>query len=142
MNYIPYGYKIENGEAVIVEKEAEQLKKMFDFYLSGLSLAEVAKETGILKPHPSIGKMLRNRRYLGNGFYPPMIDEDTFHKAEDERVRRAKMLGRIREPKDNRGSAPIVSFSMPVSKQLYENPYMQAEYAYSVIECEVAEDAE
>jgi hypothetical protein len=142
VSHTPFGYEIKNGKAMIIEKEAEQIKKMFNFYLSGLSLAEVAKETGICKPHPSIGKMLRNRRYYGDGFYPPLIDEDTFHKTEDERMRRAKMLGRIRESDDMRGVATKICFKMPVPKQLYENPYMQAEYAFSLIVCEVAEDAE
>jgi hypothetical protein len=142
MNNIPYGYEIENGKAIIVEREAEQVRKMFILYLSGLSLAEAAKEAGIFKSHPSVGKMLRNRRYLGEGFYPPLIDEDTFHKAEDERIRRAKMLGRIREPKVNRETVTNVSFSMPIPKQLYENPYTQAEYAYTLIDSEVAENAE
>jgi len=142
MNYAPYGYTINNGNAIIVEREAEQVKEMFSCYLTGFSLTEVAKATGISKPHSSIGKMLRNRRYVGDGLFPPLIDEDTFQKVEVERLRRAKLWGRIREPEDKKVIPPNVSFRMPIPKQIYEDPFVQAEYAYGLIECEEAKDAE
>jgi hypothetical protein len=142
MHHTSYGYEIKNGKAIIVEEEAEQVKKMFSYYLSGLSLADVATKTAIHKPHSSIGRMLRNRRYLGDDFYPPLIDITTFQLAEDERQRRAKLLGRIRDPMDKKEAKPIMSFRMPLPEQTYQDPFMQAEYAYSLIECEVTENAE
>lgn len=38
MRHIPYGYKIENGMAVIDEKEAAVVREFFDCYISGLAL--------------------------------------------------------------------------------------------------------
>ena len=38
MGHTPYGYKIENGKAVIDETAAEKLRKLFDNYLNGMSL--------------------------------------------------------------------------------------------------------
>ena len=35
--HLPYGYKIENGSAVVREEEAEQLRKMYEGYLGGVS---------------------------------------------------------------------------------------------------------
>ena len=36
---MPYGYRIENGTAVIVEEQAENLRKFFENYMSGMALA-------------------------------------------------------------------------------------------------------
>ena len=47
MGHTPYGYKIENGKAVIDETAAEKLRILFDNYLNGLSLQTAAKAAGI-----------------------------------------------------------------------------------------------
>ena len=49
---------------------------------------------------PQQVRMLQNKHYLGDEFYPPIIDEETFEKARVEKQRRAEKLGRIWEPKD------------------------------------------
>ena len=46
MGYTPYGYRIENGAAVINDQEAECVRRIFDNYISGMSLAESAKAAG------------------------------------------------------------------------------------------------
>ncbi|SKB00874.1 hypothetical protein SAMN05443428_1513 [Caloramator quimbayensis] len=43
MSHIPFGYTIQNGKAVVNEKEAVQVKELFETYLSGLSLTEAAQ---------------------------------------------------------------------------------------------------
>lgn len=43
MSHIPFGYTIQNGKAVVNEKEAVKIKELFGAYLSGLSLTEAAK---------------------------------------------------------------------------------------------------
>lgn len=48
--------------------------------------------------------MLRNKRYLGDDYYPSIIDKSVFDKAEIERNKRAKKLGRIFEPKEEKKS--------------------------------------
>ena len=47
MRHIPYGYKIENGMAVIDEEEAAMVRKFFDYYISGLALMAAAKKMGL-----------------------------------------------------------------------------------------------
>jgi hypothetical protein len=44
MSHIPFGYTIQNGRAVVNEEEAVKIKKLFEAYLSGLSLTEAAKK--------------------------------------------------------------------------------------------------
>ena len=140
MPHIPYGYKIENGIAVVDQEAAARVKELYLIYLSGLSLSNAAKEAGIKGYHASIARILTNKRYLGDDHYPKIIDEDTFEKAEAERFRRAKMLGRIREPSTKEKSLKRYRFSMPRPEQLYDDPFKQAEYVYSLIESEVIED--
>ncbi len=80
--------------------------------------------------------MLRNPHYLGDDYYPAIIDRETFDKAEIERLRRAEYLGRIREPEGQEKIEVPVSFCTSRVEQKYDDPFLQAEYAYSLIESE------
>ena len=48
MEHIPYGYRIENGTAVIDEMAAEQVKRMFVNYLNGDSLIKAAENAALV----------------------------------------------------------------------------------------------
>lgn len=98
---------------------------------------ELQMEAEIETYHGTAGKMLRNKRYLGDGYYPTIIDKETFEKAEEERARRAKRLGRIFEPKQIEKINALTGFIVGEVTQKYINPFKQAEYAYSLIESEV-----
>ena len=95
------------------------------------------KKAGIDCYHATASKMLQNKNYLGDEFYPPIIDEETFEKARVEKRKRAEKLGRIWEPKDEPVRDYPVKFKSKPLVQKYEDPYKQAEYAYSLIESEV-----
>lgn len=136
MRYIPYGYKIRNGAAVIDEKEAEQIRTLFSEYLSGLSLTTAAEKVGIKMYHAGVKRLLQNRRYLGDDYYPAIIDRETFDKAEGERVKRAEALGRIKELKKPEKPKYLTRFYAETPEQKYSDPFRQAEYAYSLIERE------
>jgi len=142
MAHTPYVYIIKNGIAVIDDRSANQVKELFHAYLSGLSLTDAAKRAGIKRCHSSIAKMLTCKRYLGDAFYPPIIDEDTFKQAEAEKIKRARMLGRIREQVEPKNSLVRMRFLAPSPETLYEDPFTQAEYAYSLIESEVIADGQ
>ena len=138
MGHTPFGYRIEGGKAVIDEVAAGQIKKLYENYLSGLSLENAAKEAGIKTYHGTVKKLLSNCQYLGDAFYPAIIDEDTFTKAVLEGDRRSEKLGR-----NNRVPAPKVR-KIPTRFTFIESiaiqgvtPAEQAEYLYSLIESEV-----
>ena len=137
MSHTPFGYRIENGKAVIDIEAAKQIKTLFDSYLSGDSLATAAKKAGITAFHAGIGRMLRNTRYLGDEFYPAIIDKDTFNTAEAERIMRAERLGRTRKSKQEKEVVYPTTFRMNEGTEEYDDPFGQAEYAYSLIETEV-----
>lgn len=137
MRVIPYGYRIENGMAVVDEEQAAVVRELFNGYISGLALMNAAEKVGLKLYHGSAGRMLRNRKYLGDGYYPPIIDKETFEQAEAVRISRAKALGRVRELEAKpTGTAPT-RFTMSPAKKVYDDPFMQAAYAYSLIESEV-----
>lgn len=140
MRHIPYGYKIENGMAVIDEEEAAMVRKFFDYYISGLALMSAAKKVGLNLCHGSAGRILRNEKYLGDDYYPAIIDRETFDKAEEVRMSRAKALGRVRELETKTEAEFPARFAIPAVKQIHDDPFEQAAYAYSLIESEVETD--
>ena len=140
MGHTPFGYRIENGKAVIDDEAAEQVKALFLSYLSGDSLTTAAQKAGINSFHVGIGKMLRNTRYLGDEYYPAIIDRERFDKAEEIRTSRASSLGRIRELQDAPKPVADTRFTMPFVERKFADPFAQAEYAYSLIESEVEDN--
>jgi hypothetical protein len=137
MSHTPFGYRIENGKAVIDKEAAEQIKVLFQSYMSGDSLATAAKKAGINGFHSGIGRILRNKRYLGDEFYPAIIDKDTFNTAEAERIIRLERLGRNRKPKQEKEVVYPTAFRMKEGIEEFDDPFGRAEYSYSLIETEV-----
>lgn len=140
MGHTPYGYRIENGKAVVDETAAEQVKILFQSYLTGDSLATAATKAGIKAFHAGIGKTLQNTHYLGDEYYPAIIDPDTFEAVQEERIKRAEKLGRIHEPKEKTKVVYPTSFCISEGTKRFNDPFQQAEYAYSLIESEVHEN--
>lgn len=140
MVHTPHGYRIENGKAVIDETAAEQVRTLFASYLSGDSLDMASKLSGIQSSHGGIGRILQNTRYLGDEYYPALIESDTFAAVQGERLRRAEMLGRVYEPKEAEVVIFPTRFRIKECTQSLEDPFRQAEYIYSLIETEVSED--
>lgn len=110
MAHIPYGYRIENGKAVLDETKAEQIRVLFEEYVSGSSLVSARIKTGIGKNHSSIGRMIDKPIYMGDDFYPAIVDKEIWNKAHEERRRRAEALGRDRNyfAKDKKGISPFM----------------------------------
>ena len=140
MSHTPFGYRIENGKAVIDSEAAEKVKTLFQFYLSGDSLATAGKKAEIKSYHAGVGRMFRKACFLCNEYKPAIIDRDTFDAAEVERIKRADKLGRIREPKEKAEVVFPTAFYINEVVQQFDDPFQQAEYAYSLIEMEVQED--
>ena len=91
----PYGYEMQNGQIVICRAEAETVKHIFNQYLSGANLKEIAEsltgrrveflpgEYGWNKSR--IKRMIEDSRYVGDQTYPSIIDVDTFREANSEK---------------------------------------------------------
>lgn len=140
MGHTPFGYRIENGKAVVNEEQAAQIRKMYEGYLDGLALMEAAKTAGLMLYHGSAKRMMQNRHYLGDAYYPAIISQDIFDAALSEQQKRAKALGRVFESKEAEAAPPVMQFTIGRVTQKYEDPFKQAEYAYGLIESEVREN--
>ena len=137
MTHIPHGYRIEGGKAVIDEMAAGQVKELFEGYNSGLALTVAAEQAGLKLYHASAKRMLQNERYVGDDYYPAIVDSDIFNKANNEIRRRALALGRIKEYKEPLPPTPQTQFKMGRQTKAFDDPFAQAEYMYSLIEREV-----
>ena len=136
MSHTPYGYWIKNGKAFIDEIAAEKIRQLYKNYLAGLSLENAAMEAGIDASHGTVKRIMENRRYLGDDFYPKIIDTYTFTEAMLERERRMKALGRTDRIKPVIRKTAPVNFRFGEIKAYHDSPTAQAEYLYSLIESE------
>lgn len=102
---IPFGYCMKNGEITTEPKEVYAVVKIFDEYLKGRSLSEIAKlmqsEENSLHADSDkwnknmVKRIIENEKYLGTDKYPQIIDDDTFRLANKKRIRKATTLNLI-----------------------------------------------
>lgn len=135
IGHTPYGYRIENGVAVIDEGQAAQVRKLCEGYLGGLGLAEAARAAGLKLYHSSAMRMMLNRYYVGDDFYPAILTPEIQEAVEQERQRRSALLGRDEKPSVHKvAAAPETRFRMGKAAEHFPDPLMQAAYLYSLIE--------
>jgi len=91
MAHTPYGYRIVDGKAVVNAEQAANVQAIFMDYLSGTALTVAAAKVGLKMYHGSVGRLLRNRHYLGDEFYPAIIDKETFDAVEEKRMEKAEI---------------------------------------------------
>lgn len=135
-NTIPYGYRITDGKAVVMEEEASKLRVLCQAYLSGLSLYESARVAGIEKSHGGIRRILTDKRNLGDAFYPAILEKETLSAIETERQRREAAKHRTPRKSIDRTAVAATKFRIREAEKEHENAYLQAEYIYSLIERE------
>ena len=102
---IPFGYCMKNGEITTEPKEVYAVVTIFDEYLEGRSLSEIAKlmQTEKIRYNAisdkwnknMVKRIIENEKYLGTDKYPQVIDDDTFRLANEKRVRKATTLDLI-----------------------------------------------
>ena len=98
--FIPYGYTIREGRTVIEHSEAEIIREIFDAYIKGASLKDIAESLTQRKvPYTErtdvwdkarIARIIENAKYIGDGEYDPIIDEDTYEDAVSMKAARQR----------------------------------------------------
>jgi len=79
---IPFGYQIVNGKAIPHPQEAAQVKKLFDWYLSGLSIKQSGAIAEIHRTPTALRHLLLNPIYGGaDPFYPALVDTELSERA-------------------------------------------------------------
>ena len=98
---VPYGYKAVDGKLVIDEQKAWVIRYLFEQYASGVPMKDIVDELkrrgvrggrGHELTYTTFSRALSNTVYIGRYVYngeevknlaEPMIDEKTFHKAQE-----------------------------------------------------------
>ena len=96
--FIPYGYTVRDGRTVIEHTEADIIKEIFEEYIKGASLKDIADNLTARKvPYTEktnvwdkarIARILDNAKYTGSDEYDAIIDEDTFETAVSTKISR------------------------------------------------------
>ena len=104
---IPFGYCMKNGEITTEPKEVYAVVTIFDEYLKGRSLSEIAKlmQTEKIRYNAvsdkwnknMVKRIIENEKYLGTEKYSQIIDDDTFRLTNEKRIRKATTLNLISE---------------------------------------------
>lgn len=134
MTHVPYGYKIEAGIAVLDEPAAIAIRNLFVTFIECRSMRAAAKKAGIEKTHSVVGRILKNKIYLGTDFYPQIIDDETFAKVQETRNTNARSQNRLRALQPDKPLRINSQFRIGRVEKKHDNPYLQAQYAYSQIE--------
>lgn len=102
---VPYGYEMQNGVIVIHLKEANIVKQIFNQYLNGENLKNIAERLtenqieflpGEYYWNKSrIKRMIEDKRYIGGDNYPAIIDKDTFQRANVEKNNRIRNINPV-----------------------------------------------
>ena len=84
IRYLPFGYRIANGNYEVIPEEGQLVRQIFSQYLEGnslLQLAEMAQRSGIPYRENTahwnknmIARMLDDTRYWQDQRLPPLVD--------------------------------------------------------------------
>jgi DNA invertase Pin-like site-specific DNA recombinase len=98
---VPFGYKIEKKQLVIVPEDAEKVRDIFEHYIALRSVRAlrpyVLETHGLVYTQTGLAQLLRNERYIGHAhgkpdFCPAILSEEVFFKAQNILKVRAERL--------------------------------------------------
>lgn len=93
----PFGYRMEKGEIVPHEKEAEAVRWIYGAYLAGAAYSalvaslkkwDVPYDTGKLWNKNMVARILEDMRYIGVGDYPQILTQEQFDAVQTRRQER------------------------------------------------------
>ena len=104
---IPFGYCMINGEITVDFAESKAVIKIFEEYLNGSSLLQIAKLMESEKVRYSessdrwnknmVKRIIENEKYLGTDKYPKIISKTFFNQANEKRMSKATSVCVISE---------------------------------------------
>ncbi len=104
---IPFGYMMENGEIQLNPTESNAVQEIFQSYLDGSSLNEIARlmmikkiqyiEVSSVWNKNMVKRILENKKYLGTADFAAIIDAQTFHKANEKKQQKATKTNNFSE---------------------------------------------
>ena len=104
---IPFGYTMQKGEIIEEPTESQAVKDIFNLYLNGKSMSEIARQMSISQISYNgitfdwnknmVKRILENEKYLGKDGYPVLIDNETFNHANARKKSKATSVNEISE---------------------------------------------
>ena len=104
---IPFGYTMQKGEIVEEPTESQAVKDIFNLYLNGKSMSEIARQMSISQISYNgitfdwnknmVKRILENEKYLGKDGYPALTDSETFYRANARKKSKATSVNEISE---------------------------------------------
>ena len=104
---IPFGYTMQKGEIVEELTESQAVKDIFNLYLDGNSMSEIARQMSISQISYNgitfdwnknmVKRILENEKYLGKDVYPVLIDSETYYHANARKKSKATSVNEISE---------------------------------------------
>ena len=100
--YIPFGYTMRNGKLVIEQNEANVIRNIYEDYVNGATLKEIAERlTRARVPYSEkmtdwgkarVARIIENTKYLGDSEYDKIVDDDLFNEAVSAKKARQTSL--------------------------------------------------
>ncbi len=107
--YIPYGYTIRNGRTVIEHTEADIIREIFNQYIDGASLKEIADlltkrkipytERSDVWDKARVARIIDNAKYKGNGEYDAIIEKAMYENAV--MMKKARQMNNVSAENEN-----------------------------------------
>lgn len=94
----PFGYKMEQGRVMADIGEASWVKQLFEQYNLGVSIRSLTNEMqSSAVPYDGgkpwninmVARILADERYIGQGGYPAIVDDEAFHIAMEKKSKKA-----------------------------------------------------
>lgn len=99
---IPFGYCMKNGEITVDFTESKAVVRIFEEYLNGSSLLQIARLMESEKIRYTadsehwnknmVKRIIENEKYLGTEIYPQLIGKEIFKAANERKVKKATSL--------------------------------------------------
>lgn len=145
--FIPYGYTIREGRMVIDHTEAEIIREIFDEYIKGASLKDIAENLTMRKiPYTEktdvwdkarIARIIDNAKYIGDGEYDPIIDEDIYEGAVS--VKAARLRNTVQKECEGialiRDRVKCAKCGSPMVRRICSKRIIQESWACQNAEC-------
>lgn len=120
---LPFGYCIRDGKICVDERDSSTVRMIFEGYIQETSyqkLADILEQRGVpYTPEKRwnkniVARILKDRHYIGDEEYPPIITQDMFQRAEAANTWSCDSPERIRLIKNIRAlvRCPVCSGSM------------------------------
>ena len=93
----PFGYRMELGKVVIDPDEARWVVYIYEQYMLGESFKSLSDtlcglgiryDAGKVWNKNMVARILQDRRYMGEGKYPKIIDACTFYRTDQKRSKK------------------------------------------------------